>query len=411
MSSLFKPARRTQAKLRLALAGPSGSGKTYSALLIAFGLGGRVAVIDTERGSASLYAHLGPYDTCELAPPFTPDKYIQAIRAAESAGYDVIVIDSLSHAWAGPGGILDMHDRASAKEKNSWAAWRHVTPKHNDLVDTILQSRAHIIATMRAKQEYVQVEDGGKRRVQRVGLAPVQRDGIEYEFTLVLDLDASHTAIASKDRTSLFDGQVFRPDQETGKALLAWLTEAKEETVEARKPPERHPSPETKETFGAAGKAYESRVILISSPRKGDVAWEADAVDLVVDRQVTLVGSLSGLAEGQVLQVKGTLFESDSGNRVAVNEYVSEKQQDAPDGPLTKVIITSAPKKGKKDFGGILKEVAWAYAEKDGVQVIVAGVDDGLGFIMGLNAGQEVEVPARIVEENGKTVLYVERAA
>jgi KaiC/GvpD/RAD55 family RecA-like ATPase len=117
--------------MRLAIAGPSGSGKTYSALLIARGLvgpEGRIAVIDTERGSASLYADLTPFDVAELAPPFTPERYVEAIRAAEKAGYDAIVIDSLSHAWAGPGGILDLHDAAAAKEKNAFAAWRLVTP-------------------------------------------------------------------------------------------------------------------------------------------------------------------------------------------------------------------------------------------------------------------------------------------
>ncbi|MGB9804541.1 ATP-binding protein [Desulfofundulus sp.] len=223
MSITFRKAERKQAKLRLALAGPAGSGKTYSALLIAFGLGGRIAVLDTERSSAELYSHLGDYDVCCLETPFTPQKYIDAIRAAESAGYDVIIIDSLSHAWAGPGGVLEIHDAVAAKEKNSWAAWRHVTPLHNELVDTILQSKCHIIATMRSKTEYVQVQDGGKARVQKVGMAPVQRDGMEYEFTVFLDLDLTHTAVATKDRTSMFDGITFRPSVDTGKKLLAWL--------------------------------------------------------------------------------------------------------------------------------------------------------------------------------------------
>lgn len=223
---MFKRAVRKEAKIRLALIGPSGSGKTYSALLVARGLvgpQGKIAVIDTERGSASLYAHITPFDVCELTPPFTPEKYIEAIKAAEQAGYDVIIIDSLSHAWAGTGGILDIHDAATAKEKNSWAAWRYVTPRHNELVDAMLQSACHVIATMRAKQEYVPVEEGGKTKIQKVGLAPVQRDGIEYEFTLVFDLDASHNAVASKDRTSLFDGQVVRLSPATGMKLREWL--------------------------------------------------------------------------------------------------------------------------------------------------------------------------------------------
>jgi len=219
----FRKAERKKAKLRLALSGPSGSGKTYSALLIAFGIGGKVAMIDTERGSGELYAHLGDYDVCTLEPPFTPQKYIQAIKEAENLGYDVLIIDSLSHAWAGQGGMLEMHDRISAKSGNSWAAWRQVTPQHNALVDAMLQSSCHIIATLRAKTEYAQTEENGKTVIKRLGLAPVFRDGIEYEFTIFLDLSPDHTAMASKDRTGLLDGQAFVPDQKLGKVLLEWL--------------------------------------------------------------------------------------------------------------------------------------------------------------------------------------------
>ncbi|MGB9847041.1 MAG: ATP-binding protein, partial [Desulfotomaculales bacterium] len=223
---MFKKAVRKDSRIRLALIGPSGSGKTYSALLIARGLvgpQGRIAVIDTEHGSASLYADITPFDVCELSPPFNPEKYIEAIKTAEKLGYHAVIIDSLSHAWMGTGGILDIHNAATAKEKNSWAAWRLVTPRHNDLVEAMLQSPCHIIATIRAKQEYVPVEEGGKTKIQKVGLAPVQRDGLEYEFTLVFDLDASHNAIASKDRTSLFDGQVIRLSPATGMKLREWL--------------------------------------------------------------------------------------------------------------------------------------------------------------------------------------------
>jgi len=219
----FRRAERKKAKLRLAISGPSGSGKTYSALLIAFGIGGRVAMIDTERGSGELYAHLGEYDVCTLEPPFTPQKYIQAIKEAEAGGYDVLIIDSLSHAWVGQGGMLEIHDAIAAKSGNSWAAWRQVTPQHNALVDTMLQSTCHIIATLRAKTEYAQVEENGKTVIKRVGLAPVFRDGIEYEFTVFLDLSPDHTATPSKDRTGILDGQVFVPDQNIGKRLLEWL--------------------------------------------------------------------------------------------------------------------------------------------------------------------------------------------
>lgn len=223
----FQKAQRKQAKLRLALAGPSGSGKTYSALLIAQGLApqGRIALIDTERGSGELYSHLADYDIATLAPPYTPDRYIALIREAEQAGYAVLIIDSLSHAWTGQGGVLDMHEKAATAAKgNNWAAWREVTPAHNALVDAMLGANLHLLATLRTKTAYDVTDDNGKKKPVKVGLAPVQRDGMEYEFTLLLDLTIeSHLATAAKDRTSLFDGQHFTPSPETGAKLREWL--------------------------------------------------------------------------------------------------------------------------------------------------------------------------------------------
>ncbi len=221
--SQFHKAERKKGKLRLAIAGPAGSGKTYSALLIALGLGGRIAMIDTERGSGELYDHLGEYDACTIHPPFEPKKYVEAIHAAEDLGYETIIIDSLSHAWVGQGGLLDVHGHIADKTGNSWSAWRQVTPKHNELVDAMLQSKCHIIATMRSKMEYAQVEENGKKQVKKLGMSPIQRDGMEYEFTVFIDLDQQHTATTTKDRTTLFDGQYFVPTIETGKTLLAWL--------------------------------------------------------------------------------------------------------------------------------------------------------------------------------------------
>lgn len=226
----FKKARRAQSRLRLALSGPSGSGKTYSALSVAMGLvgpSGRIAVIDTERGSASLYADLCDFETLQLGPPYSPARYVEAIRAAESAGFDCLVVDSLSHAWVGEGGVLSMHDAATRAQRagNSFTAWREVTPAHNMLVDAILASPLHIIGTLRTKTAYeIAEDDKGKKAPKRVGLAPVQREGLEYEFTTVLDLDVdSHLATASKDRTRLFGGTHVRLAVEHGEALRAWL--------------------------------------------------------------------------------------------------------------------------------------------------------------------------------------------
>ncbi|MCA1852852.1 MAG: ATP-binding protein [Beggiatoa sp.] len=234
----FRQAERKKARLRLAICGPSGSGKTYSALLIARGLAseGRIALIDTERGSGELYSDLVGYDVASLAPPFTPDRYISMIQEAEASGYDVLIIDSLSHAWAGEGGILDMHDKATAASRtgNSFTAWREVTPQHHALIDAILGAELHVIATMRTKTAYDLVDDGnGKKRPIKIGLAPVQRDGMEYEFTAVLDLSVDgHVATATKDRTRLFDGKHWIPSMATGEAFRAWL-EAGKDPVEA----------------------------------------------------------------------------------------------------------------------------------------------------------------------------------
>lgn len=228
----IKKAQRKKAKLRLGLAAPSGAGKTYSALLLAFGLGGKVGLIDTEHGSGHLYAHLGDYDVIEITAPYTVAKYTEAIHAFEQAGYSTIIIDSLSHAWAGDGGLLDKQGKIADRGTNSFAAWRTITPEHNALVDAMLQSPCHVIATMRAKQDYVlEVNDKGKQTPKKVGLAPVQREGMEYEFTVMLDVDMQHIASASKDRTSLFDGRFFKITTGTGAELLTWL-----ETGEAPPP-------------------------------------------------------------------------------------------------------------------------------------------------------------------------------
>jgi hypothetical protein len=244
----FRKAERKKAKLRLALCGPSGSGKTYSALLIAQGLahGGRVAMLDTERGSGELYADLTGFDVAGLAPPFEPAKYIAGIEQAERAGYSVLIIDSLSHAWAGEGGILDLHDKAAAASRsgNSFAAWREVTPQHNALVDAMLQADLHVIATMRTKTAYDVVDDNGKKKPIKVGLAPVQRDGLEYEFTAVFDLSVEgHIATAAKDRTRLFDGKHWLPVVGTGERLRAWL-ESGAEPVTNTPPPAFYAPPQ-----------------------------------------------------------------------------------------------------------------------------------------------------------------------
>lgn len=219
---MFKKAERKQAKLRLALAGPSGSGKTYSALLLAQGLGGRIAVLDTEHGSASLYADLVDFDAMELHAPYSPERYIEVIVAAELAGYDTLIIDSYSHEWTGSGGCLEQNETVAHQKfrGNTWAAWNETTPRHRKLTDKILTSSMHIICTMRSKTETVQ---GEGKKILKLGMKSEQRDGTDYEFTVVLDLTHDgHTATASKDRTKLFD-QPELISADTGARLLAWL--------------------------------------------------------------------------------------------------------------------------------------------------------------------------------------------
>ena len=222
----FRRAERRKAKLRLCITGPAGSGKTYGSLLVAFGLRGKIAMIDTENGSGDLYAHLGEYDICSMSAPYDVRGYIQLIQEAGQSGYDVLIIDSLSHAWAGQGGLLDLQGKiaASMKIANSYAAWRQVTPLQNMLVDAILSSPCHVIATMRSKTDYLQMEnERGRTEIRKVGLAPVQREGMDYEFGTVFDLGIDHNANVSKDRTGLFDGEIVRLSRETGEKLKVWL--------------------------------------------------------------------------------------------------------------------------------------------------------------------------------------------
>ncbi len=234
----FVKAVRKQAKLRLALTGPSGSGKTYSALQLAKGFGGKVAVIDTEHGSASLYCHLLDFDVMELTAPYSPERYISAIQDAEKAGYDVLIIDSISHEWNGTGGMLQINEQvAQAKFRgNTWSAWSESDPRHRKFIDAMLQSNMHVIVTMRSKTETAQEKDErtGKTKIQQLGMKAEQRDGIIYEFTTVLDIvHGGHYATATKDRTGVFSGdpQVVTPD--TGKTLLAWLASGVETLPEA----------------------------------------------------------------------------------------------------------------------------------------------------------------------------------
>jgi len=225
----FKRASKAAAKLRLGLIGPAGSGKTYTALRIAAGLGGKIAVVDTERGSASLYAgERGiDFDVIEL-DTYEVERFIEAIKDAASGGYATIIIDSLSHAWAGKGGILEFVDKSAKRNSGggNFGAWRDATPRHNALVDAILGAPLHVICTLRSKVEYVVENVGGRNQVRKVGLQPVQRDGLEYEFTVVGDVTQEHDLIVTKTRAAFLKDAVIREaGEDLGQQLAAWLAD------------------------------------------------------------------------------------------------------------------------------------------------------------------------------------------
>ncbi len=247
MPITFQTARREKVKARVAIDGPAGAGKTWTALTCATALakGGKIAVIDTERGSARLYADTFSFDVLELPQDdrmFSPEVYVDAIKAAEKTGYAAIVIDSLSHAWEGEGGALAQVDEAAAKIRgNSYAAWRNVTPMHNKLVGMMLQSPCHIIATMRSKMDYAQIEENGRKTIKKLGMAPIQRQGMEYEFTIVCDMDVDHRLIVTKSRCAgLADKQAVKPTVDFFTQLADWL-----DSGDAPAPKPEFPAPET----------------------------------------------------------------------------------------------------------------------------------------------------------------------
>lgn len=228
--SMFAPATRSLAKARIGISGPSGAGKTFTALTIATGLAGpsgTIAVIDTERESASLYAGDFQFDTKCLHPPFKTIGYLEAIRGAADGGYDVVVIDSITHAWKGTGGVLDEVEAQKARQRggNDFTAWHHGNSLWQSLIDAILAAPMHVIVTMRSKMEYILEEDSRGRQVPRkVGMAPEARSGLEYEFTMVLDMDLDHRAVVTKTRIHMFADEVMtKPGSDVGERIAAWL--------------------------------------------------------------------------------------------------------------------------------------------------------------------------------------------
>jgi hypothetical protein len=224
MEFVIKKASKQAKKLRISFSSPSGGGKTYSALLTAYGIckdWSKIYLIDSERESASIYSDLGEFNVLPLSQPYSPQRYIRAIKACEDAGAEVIIIDSITHEWSGQGGCLEIQNKLGGEYKH----WAQVTPLHNAFIDAILTSKAHVFCTVRRKEEYAMSQGSdGRMKIQKMGLGEQTRDGFNYEMDLVFEIDhETHTTKPSKDRTQLFtDSDAFVITVETGETLKKW---------------------------------------------------------------------------------------------------------------------------------------------------------------------------------------------
>ncbi len=323
MSTMFTPATREKLKLRMAICGPAKSGKTFTSLRFAFPLlseGGRVAVIDTEHGSARKYQGDAPdgfpweWQNCELQH-FAPSAYAAVIEEAGREGFDVLIIDSLSHAWEGKGGALEQVDNNSSG--NSFTAWKDVTPQHQGMIAAILSSPCHVITTMRSKMDYVlEPNDKGKMIPRRVGMAPVQRKGMEYEFDIVADMDTDHTLTVGGSRCSAVDGvKANKPGPEFMAPIIRWLNEG---TAPAPVPQPQSPlvttgggppaqltgDPATNGYAGAFCDAYQRNEIIGLAQR---LEWPPEALSQIVAKRG--VARLGELTYEQAEEVKTRLSE------------------------------------------------------------------------------------------------------
>lgn len=273
----IRKAARQKAKLRIGLSGPAGSGKTYSAIILAKGIVGdlsKVGIIDTENGSADLYSHLGDFNVITLQAPYSPERYVEAIEALEKAGMDLVIIDSASHEWDGKGGCLEINDLlANTKFRgNTWAAWSETTPRHQKFIERITQSKVHMITTSRAKTDMIQTED---KKIKKVGMKEIQREGFEYELTLNFTVDRDgHYARASKDRTGIFiDRDPFVITEETGATLKEWAEQGVDPAeIEAKLKAER-----AAQEAEAKKKAVKNRIMALVKELGLDLTQVADA--------------------------------------------------------------------------------------------------------------------------------------
>jgi len=285
----FVKATRRQIKLKLGVTGASGSGKTYSALRLASGLGKKIAFIDTENGSASLYSDRFNFDVLDIAPPFTDEKFVAAMSDAKD--YDVVVIDSASHFWEG---ILEYKYKLDARGGNSYTNWNDAGKHFKTILDTVLQSPQHVICCMRSKMDYTQEKDErGKTTIKKVGLAPIMRDGIIYEFTTVFDIDSAHQASASKDRTGLFTDNIAQITEDHGKKLLDWLHGAAAALPVATPVESADPAQSVRAAIAKVGK---DKALAVASEAAGCVI--ARAADIPADKSAAVIAAMDALCNG-----------------------------------------------------------------------------------------------------------------
>lgn len=324
--SRFKKAVRSKSKLRLAIDGPSGAGKTVTALRFACTLGKRIAVIDSENGSAAKYQGTDfeggrpiEFDVLELSK-YSPTDYTAAIEEAGREGYDVLVIDSLSHAWAGEGGALELKDRQADSERSSFTAWKTITPMHNRMVEAILKSPCHVIATMRSKTEYVlEVNERGKQVPRKVGTAPIQRPGMEYEFDIYGSMDHAHILTVTKSRCpAVADQVVAKPGAEFMRAVAAWLESGVDEPQPQPQPkpapqqpqPAKQPGPDApisdEDVLNAVHAVKKTWREIIEVARKGgiDLADDAQVKDLDQPARARIVRWLNGILADRAAKKK-----------------------------------------------------------------------------------------------------------
>ncbi len=308
MSSKFKKAVRPVIFTKVLLASPSGGGKTYTALRVATGVknaikvatkkDARIAFIGSESQRDLIYANEFDYDILQLEAPFTPESYSEAIYDAISEGYEILVVDSLTHEWSGSGGVLEIHGNIPG---NSYTAWQKVTPRHNEFLDSIIESPIHVIATVRGKDEVVLEEINGKQVPKKVGLGYDQRSNLEYLFTASFNIDRdSHVASEFKDNTHLFEGKARVLTEKDGEALYKWASEGSDEEI-IKRANDLTESKETGKQLMKEAEAEEAKE-LENSPKRKERQRKADAKEDVKEEKEVEANYDEQSKEGGVIE-------------------------------------------------------------------------------------------------------------